>query len=236
MVKIIKKAKKEKKRKKKTEDDGYKYKLHKHKLKKLKEMGLYDCYIKKDKARLTVAQRQKIDMIMEAKTFHLRTKKYTPLEFREKIEEYFDKKDKEIVSEFYTKEGEKIVIRGAPYTMEGLRRQLGINKKSWWKYRNNPGYEEYHKIADEAKERVVEQIVERGLMKKYDSNFSKFYLSNISSLKDKAERNDQPQIGNIIFVTPKDRDEAQQLLEEGKKGYQGEIVDAETVEEDDENG
>ena len=234
MVKVIKRAKREKKKKKKkpVETDEQKYRHHKKKLDKLKELGLYDLYIKKDKSRLTVAQRQKIDMVLKSKSSRLLIRKYTPLEFKEKLDEYFKKKDEEIIREYIAKDGSKVAIRGAPYTMEGLRRHIGFSQPTWRKYRTDPTFEEYHEIANDAEERVVEQIVEKGLTKKYDGNFSKFYLSNISSLKEKGNSSDHPQIGNIVFVTPKDREEAQQLLEEGKTGYQGEIIDAETVEEE----
>jgi len=228
-------AKQEIQRKKKLKrfrlkQERVKYMKHKEIMAKLEAEGLKEDYLlRKNQQDLLLCKEEKmaIDTIF---AMSLKEPVYTPQDLADKISDYFKKVDKEL-SEIVSNSGKIIELKKRkPYTIEGLCNYLCITKKTFDKYCSDESMKEYHYVAQTAQQIIIQKVLEGALNKEYDSQLSKFYLKNVSDLNEEKKSGPTGKVSNVVFVTVGNREELKEL-EEGHNGFNGEIIDAETIED-----
>lgn len=113
-------------------------------------------------------------------------------------------------------EGEKVVVsRQNPCTIEGLCNFVGICVKTFNRMCQSEEAGEFREISLMARQMVSQKVLEGGLMGDFNSRLAKFYLENITDMKDGGEEREQSRAAqNITFITVNSRDEAKALKEE----------------------
>lgn len=103
----------------------------------------------------------------------------SPEELKERINKYFEDCDNNI-KVLLIKKGVVVESRPdpIPYTVEGLARVLGCDRNTLLLYEKKAGYEDYFSIIKEAKLRMEEQKVIRGLKGESNATFAIFDLVN----------------------------------------------------------
>lgn len=125
-----------------------------------------------------------------------RPKKFSSIEELEKaIEAYFEKCDNGMRS------GLPFPI---PYTLEGLAAALEIDRRSLQNYSKEDGYEEFFPTIKKAKQRILANLTERGLVGDSNPAITIFNLKNNYGYVDKVE---QEVISNNITTVVFDRTE-----------------------------
>ena len=116
-------------------------------------------------------------------------KKFTPQQWSDIIEEYFNYCDnnplfKNEALKSGDRAGEIIRIPAArPYLIEGLCNYANIDPKTFYIYLEKEGYEDYFEIKARARNRIFQQNIENGYIGAYDSNL----VSRKLGLADKKE-------------------------------------------------
>lgn len=113
----------------------------------------------------------------------------SPEELKADIDAYFKWADDNPIEITYPartgNDGKPLTYDSArPYTVEGLCRYLGCDRKTLINYQKAEGYEEYHELLDEAKNRIAEQKLERGLAGTSPAAVTIFDLKNNHGYKD----------------------------------------------------
>lgn len=98
----------------------------------------------------------------------------SPEELQEKIEEYFEWCDNRTRTVYSEKTGEIMITSPAPYTMSGLARRMGIDRKTLLNYAEKDKF--FHTIRD-ARQRV-EEDVENRLLETKNEKGAMFSLTN----------------------------------------------------------
>jgi len=186
----------------------------------LKDRYVYRSYLKEH-------EKMAIDQIFAA---DLKEPVYTPELLADKVRGYFEKQDQDVTKQV-ANTGKIISLdKRKPYTVIGLCNFLMITKATFNKYKADPALKEFHYIAQVAEQIIIEKVLEGALLKEFDSQLSKFYLKNISDLHDDPGHGPGNKVSSVVFITVNDREELKQL-KEGGNGFQGEIQDAEVIEE-----
>ena len=116
-------------------------------------------------------------------------KKFTPQQWSDIIEEYFNYCDnnplfKNEALKSGDRAGEIIRIPAArPYLIEGLCNYANIHPQTFYNYLEKEGYEDYFEITARARNRIFQQNIENGYIGAYDSNL----VSRKLGLADKKE-------------------------------------------------
>ena len=116
-------------------------------------------------------------------------KKFTPQQWSDIIEEYFNYCDnnplfKNEALKSGDRAGEIIRIPAArPYLIEGLCNYAKIHPQTFYNYLEKEGYEDYFEITARARNRIFQQNIENGYIGAYDSNL----VSRKLGLADKKE-------------------------------------------------
>jgi hypothetical protein len=103
-------------------------------------------------------------------------KKFTPQQWSDIIEEYFNYCDnnplfKNEALKSGDRAGEIIRIPTArPYLIEGLCNYANIHPQTFYNYLEKEGYEDYFEITARARNRIYQQNIEFGYVGSYDSN------------------------------------------------------------------
>lgn len=218
MVKIVKKC--DEKRKEPSEHKKKReYEAHKKRLDKLSEEGLLEEFLDGHSRGRDIAKRAKINR----KALARETPPHDLQQLRDGCQSYFKSIDNEKET-IITKEGEiKEVKMYVPMTIEGLMRHLGITRYWFDKYESDESLAKYRDVMEVARLRITENVLVGGLIGKFNPNLVKFYLPNISKLKEKPDANADSGINTINFITVNSKEELQSM--------QGEIIDI-TAEED----
>ena len=104
-------------------------------------------------------------------------KKFTPQQWSDIIEEYFNFCDnnplfKNEALKSGDRAGEIIRIPAArPYLIEGLCNYANIHPQTFYNYLEKEGYEDYFEITARARNRIFQQNIENGYIGAYDSNW-----------------------------------------------------------------
>lgn len=195
----------------------------------IEDAGLGDnlAKIMKPNAKLT-------PMLQKARVIYAKTvygQALTPMFFKAAVADYFKDID-ERQTVFVTPSAKSLELPNRrPYLVEGLCDRVGIDKSLFTRWANDTSYGELHTIARMAMQKIAARLLDLGLMKELDSAMTKFYLKNITDLKECMGDKDGVKIGNVTFVTVKDRDEYRRL----KAADEGPVIDVE-VEQDDAKG
>lgn len=120
------------------------------------------------------------------------TKKYLKVEdLKADIEKYFKWADDNpiVTKEFHGKDATECDINHQrPYTLEGLAKQLGMSRRTLYRYMVVENYEEFHKEVQIAKERITQQKIEYATVGVFNHNFTKFDLiNNTEDYREKSE-------------------------------------------------
>ena len=103
-------------------------------------------------------------------------KKFTPHQWSDIIEEYFNFCDNNPLFKNESlksgdRAGEIIRIPAArPYLIEGLCNYANIHPQTFYNYLEKEGYEDYFEITARARNRIYQQNIEFGYVGAYDSN------------------------------------------------------------------
>ena len=203
------------------------YQKRKEFIEALKAEGLYDLYMSPtvQYTREELIMFNKIQKATEGKM------QYTVDELIEEINKYFAHVDEQVDEIVSMNTAKKALVKGrSPYTIEGMCNWLGITKGELEKFKANPKYKEYKRPIEMAEQLITQKILEGALKSEYNAQVAKLYLKNISDLRDKESAKGVGAIGDITFITVGSRKELQ-TLNEGREGFNGEIVDAEYEDE-----
>lgn len=96
----------------------------------------------------------------------------TDAELKSAIEDYFNDSDK----------------KKEPYTIEGLCIALCVTRQTLLNYEKRKGYEDYFDTIREAKLKVQENLIKRGLVGDNNSTLTIFLLKNNHGYRDKTEQ------------------------------------------------
>lgn len=108
----------------------------------------------------------------------------TPEQMQEIIDEYFDWSDNRMISVYNKDLGDNIMISNpAPYTMSGLARRLGMDRRSFLNYSKK---DEFFPTINAARQRI-EEDVELRLMEGKNQAGAIFNLKNNFGYVDKIE-------------------------------------------------
>lgn len=103
-------------------------------------------------------------------------KKFTPQQWADAIQNYFDYCDKNpIYKNEALKSGDRAgeIIRiptARPYLIEGLCDHANVSLQTFYNYLEAEGWEEYFEITARARNRIYQQNIEFGYVGAYDSN------------------------------------------------------------------
>ena len=193
----------------------------------LKAEGMYDVYM----AKYIKHTREELIMFNKIQKSVAGKLQYTVDELIEQINGYFAHVDKQIDEIVSMTTAKKAEVKGrSPYTIEGMCNWLGITKGELEKFKSDPKYKEYKHPLEMAEQLITQKILEGALKNEYNAQVSKLYLKNISDLRDKESAKGVGAIGDITFITVGSRKDLQKL-NEGRDGFEGEIVDAEYEDE-----
>ena len=155
---------------------------------------------------------------------------YEPQDLADTIVDYFREVDNAITKNI-ANNGKVIELDNRrPYTIEGLCNYLCLTKRTFNEYCSQEKYKDYHYVCNLAKQMIVQKVLEGGLMKELDSQLAKFYLKNVSDLSDDSQVKASTSGNSIVFVSVGNKEELKEL-NEGTNGFNGEIVEAECIEE-----
>ena len=148
--------------------------------------------------------------LQEARKIYAKTvygQALTPMFFRTAVDAYFKEVD-ETPTTFVTTTAKTVDLQNRrPYTVEGLCVKVGIDKGLVTRWANDASYGELTVIARMAMQKIAARLLDLGLMKEADSALVKFYLKNITDLKECMGDKDGVKIGNVTFVTVNSREE-----------------------------
>ena len=119
-------------------------------------------------------------------------KRYTPVEFRKKVKQYFVDKDREyqkamlirgkyIEGEFDKTGNQRSMSFKIPFSFAGLANYLEISQDTLWKYATDEGHLDYHEVMEWAISKIEERLIECGSTEQFNSRFSEFMLKNLKS-------------------------------------------------------
>jgi len=115
-------------------------------------------------------------------------KKWKTAESLQKDVNLYFKKQDDNNKTLLTKDGKKVEINEPlPYTVEGLCIFLECNRETILNYEKQKGYEKYFGIIVNAKKKIFNSWVERGITGQYNCNFTKFVMVNNTDYKDSQE-------------------------------------------------
>lgn len=124
-------------------------------------------------------------------------KKFTPQQWADAIQDYFDYCDKNpIYKNEALKSGDRAgeIIRipaPRPYLIEGLCHYLKIDTQTFYNYLEKEGYEDYFEITSRARNRIFQQNIEYGYVGAYDSNLVSRKLGLAERKEIRAELKEQ---------------------------------------------
>ena len=108
----------------------------------------------------------------------------SPEVMRDKIDEWFTYMETSTIDVFarqLNKQGEPVPMSvRRPYTVEGLARHLGLTRQGLLEYQKREGYKEY---VEAAKERIIQDTLERAMVGSLDSPTVRLWIVNNSSYK-----------------------------------------------------
>jgi hypothetical protein len=108
----------------------------------------------------------------------------SPEVMRDKIEEWFTYMETSTIDVFarqLNKHGEPVPMSvRRPYTVEGLARYLGLTRTSLNNYQKREEYKDY---IEAAKERIIQDTLERAMVGSLDSPTVRLWIVNNSSYK-----------------------------------------------------
>lgn len=139
----------------------------------------------------------------------------TPEEMQKAIDEYFDWCDNRIMTIYDEKKGTDITINHpAPYTMSGLARRLGMDRRSLIEYQER---DQFFLTIKAARERVHEDVETR-LMEKQATG-AIFNLKNNFGWKDES-KTDITSNGKELsgLITINENDKPKSLADGSKEG------------------
>lgn len=199
------------------------YKQHKERLKKMEDAGTLDNFLDGNSRGRDIALRAKANKQALAKE----TPPHNLQQLKDGCKAYFNSiinAKKEVI----TKDGEiREVSADLPMTIEGLICHLGITMYWLNKYETDENLANYHSVIESARLTITQNILEGGLVGKFNPKLTSFYLQNISKLREKPDASLDTGIKNLTFITVTSKEE---LLAIDKPDE--DVVDAEVIEDE----
>ncbi len=221
-MKVIKKAK-PKRKESKGEKIKRQYTQHKERLDKMEEAGVLDEFLDGHKRGRSLTRKAEINQM----ALPSNTPPHTPDELQKLCNKYFNSKLNHQVEAVDKNTGEtRLITQPLPVTMEGLLVTLGVSKYWFDKYLTEEAYSDYKPIVENAKLQITAGILEGGLTNNFNAGLAKFYLQNISNLRDQPDANADNGVKNITFVTVNSKEELKQVT--------GEVIDVDNILEENE--
>lgn len=124
----------------------------------------------------------------------------SPKQMQEEIDAYFKEcEGYEIIT--YGKDGKRessIKKPSKPLTVEGLAVALDVDRKTLLNYEKEQGYEEFFPTIKKAKSRILQDMMERGLLGDSNSAVTIFGMKNNFGYRDKSELEHSGKDGDAI--------------------------------------
>jgi hypothetical protein len=177
----------------------------------IRDSGLGDQLSRVNNSRAKVTPHLQQARVIYAKTVY--GQELTPTFLRSAIDAYFKSVD-EMPTTFITPGGKQIdLAKRRPYLIEGLCDSIGVDKSLFMRWVHDESYKELHTFARMAAQKIAARLLDLGLMKEADSALAKFYLKNITDLKECMGDKEGVKIGNVTFMTVGSREEFKRLKE-----------------------
>jgi len=138
----------------------------------------------------------------------------TPDDFCAAADKYFNKIKEQNIdvkqTNRYRKANDRLPM--IPYTFSGLLLEMGITKMTFFKYEKDERFKEYHGAAKVARMIIEDQLLTGGMKGEFNSQMVKFYLQNITDLREHVHVEKEEKIDHTItFITVNDRKELKQI-------------------------